>query len=118
MGAFLEEYLVLLLFLILLLLSLILQLMLTQGTYTIYSSLLPTHLSLLSGSMMAMVFLPWLAALIFSMSSLGRVSLRLRDDRILVVAWPSLPGLTAAMILLSCLWPPEAWLWEGPPLWA
>ena len=80
-------------------------------------ALLPTHLSLLSGSMMAMVFLPWLAALIFSMSSLGRVSLRLRDDRILVVAWPSLPGLTAAMILLSCLWPPEAWLWEAPPLW-
>ena len=30
------------------------------------------HLSLLTGSMMAMVFLPWLAALIFSISSLER----------------------------------------------
>ena len=36
---------------------------------------------------------------------LGRVSLRLLELRILVVAWPSLPGLTAAMILLEPWWP-------------
>ena len=60
--------------------------------------------------MIAMVFLPWLAALIFSISSRGSESLRLRPPRILVVAAPSLPGPTAAMIL-PC-WPPLL-----PPRW-
>ena len=55
--------------------------------------------SLLTGSMMAIVFLPWLAALIFSMSSRGKDSLPVLALRILVVVCPSVPGDTAAMIL-------------------
>ena len=49
--------------------------------------------------------LPHCTAVYFSnmCTNLGRVSFRLRELSILVVAWPSFPGETAAMILLL-LW--------------
>ena len=58
----------------------------------------PSFLRLI-GSIIAIVFRPWLAALILSISSLGRDSRMLFDESILAEEVPSLLGETEAIIL-------------------